>query len=1368
MSRQAGASPSEAPKTAAAVASEKTEDVEHLILEAEQEDLVVIGNAANCSSWIGQAISDSHFVAIVKTPMAPSTSVIIDAKLAEEANIKREVLQRRWVAFRARRKVGDPRLPLKELSALCDQMVQAGVEPRTLVPIDSRSYLLLCQEHVQASVAALVQCGHIVSPLLRVVPPMKVPEASPELPEPQVGAWQLVQRRRSGTVEDLSTADPLETRTCTLRLQAKCGLYAEVRVSSEPESFHAQHSSFGTLRLESGGQLSSRDAAVTFQPSTGFPPPQLRLSQSEPLFLEEETVPGNSATAAIIEKWSKLAASEKVTALELDPSQEGLEGRVGLWMFGGNLFLRVVGLPQGRGLVGNHCCRSLAQLESFHGATAVQSELAKYFQAVVGEVVQPGVLRVRRETWTSEVLNDMLLDARPNEADAPTAGSAEVQLEKSCILHKDPSGTQWRWLIREWGFDPFTLPEPSEAPAEESAPMESGSESDSASESVSTKQKKNLKAQKKGAASKARPKPATKSDASASPPPKKRKKSDDSEQKKSDDSEEEEETKKEAKKAEPEDSDEEVEQIISKKKKKAAKKDSDDESEEEPKKKKKKHKKKSEDSEEEEETKKKKKKEKKKSEDSEEEEEVKKKDDEKEKKDKKKKDKDRKKAASSASRSSSEVKKKKKKEKEKKDKEKDKDKEKNKDRDRKKRSKSRRSRSSRSKKKKDRSRSKNKKKDKSKSRKRSASKKKAELKKRDGSRRRNRSASGKSRGRRRSPAERKKSKSKESSSSPVIVKASKEKKDEPEVKKVEEVKAASSPPRQQSPVAQKEEAKTEPVKEVEESPKKETKEVDAGMGQEEKKAEATTEEAAKAAPAGDDREERLQKFAERSGLIPQAMEALRNLKPDLQDKIMEEGPIKPGCNPIIVLMNRIKEVANRAQQDAERTKEGAGNGEEKPQASPQAPERTPEEEPGAKKATKEAPAAAGQAEEASKATADEPAEDKPDISPEDLAMYIRAFAQQNVLSDKAQQLLKDLPAQVALRVLQSGPLEAKAGDSFAALQARLEEVLQDPAMAQHMLKRSDRKPESPAEKASEPKAAEVPEPEKEKKLEEPPADKPAPATTPASAPAETPAAAPAASPAAEPAAPGKDEAAAQAQAPPQDDAQPADPAKPAEAAQTQPATETAVAVAQPAAQAQGDQAQLQQQQLLQQQQMMQQQQLQQQQMMQQQQMQQQQYYQQYLQQQQMQQMQMQPGYMYQMQPQAGFVDPSMYQQGYMQVQPGYGAVMQGCMPGMPQQPGPVNAQAIQQAQATQMAQQQAQAVQQTAQQAQQTQAAQQAQGKDQLAEFCRSNGVGADVEKVLRDATPELQARVMAEGPLQGPNPSDVLIARVKRIMGQS
>lgn len=57
---------------------------------------------------------------------------------------------------------------------------------------------------------------------------------------------------------------------------------------------------------------------------------------------------------------------------------------------------------------------------------------------------------------------------------------------------------------------------------------------------------------------------------------------------------------------------------------------------------------------------------------------------------------------------------------------------------------------------------------------------------------------------------------------------------------------------------------------------------------------------------------------------------------------------------------------------------------------------------------------------------------------------------------------------------------------------------------------------------------------------------------------------------------------------------------------------------------------------------------------------------------------------------------------------------------------------------------------------------------DPLTDFCRGNGVDAAVEQVLRSAQPELQIRVMQEGPLVGGNPSEVLIARVKRIMGQA
>jgi len=57
---------------------------------------------------------------------------------------------------------------------------------------------------------------------------------------------------------------------------------------------------------------------------------------------------------------------------------------------------------------------------------------------------------------------------------------------------------------------------------------------------------------------------------------------------------------------------------------------------------------------------------------------------------------------------------------------------------------------------------------------------------------------------------------------------------------------------------------------------------------------------------------------------------------------------------------------------------------------------------------------------------------------------------------------------------------------------------------------------------------------------------------------------------------------------------------------------------------------------------------------------------------------------------------------------------------------------------------------------------------DPLAGFCRQNGVDVAVEQVLRSAPLELQVRVMQEGALVGGNPSEVLIQRVRRMMGQS
>ena len=41
------------------------------------------------------------------------------------------------------------------------------------------------------------------------------------------------------------------------------------------------------------------------------------------------------------EIWSKIPLSERVTALELD--SDTANGRAGIWMFAGNLFLRIIG-----------------------------------------------------------------------------------------------------------------------------------------------------------------------------------------------------------------------------------------------------------------------------------------------------------------------------------------------------------------------------------------------------------------------------------------------------------------------------------------------------------------------------------------------------------------------------------------------------------------------------------------------------------------------------------------------------------------------------------------------------------------------------------------------------------------------------------------------------------------------------------------------------------------------------------------------------------------------------------------------------------------------------------------------------------------
>lgn len=390
-----------------------------MIFEVEPADnLVVIGNAAGCAAWIPQAIESSKFVALVKTPAAPATTLIVEAKMAEKYGAPADVRQRPWVALRVRRKTADPRLPLMTLNSLCEVLVDSGVEPRTLVPIDSRSYLLISAENSQPAAAALVRLGHLVSPSVRVCPHVELPSPDPERLRQHVGAWSLSRREsgpRDAAVVQEFGADRAGT---TIRVQAPGGLFAEFRALLDSTE-GTQASCFGRVSTEgSDGSTISRHTTVSFQPHTGSLPPSLRVTfqgTGENVVLQEETL--NSASGErTLERWAKMPGNDaKITVLELVPGtleRDAPTKRLGLWAFCGRHFVRVLGPPRGQGVVGSACCRSTSQLEMFRGVDIVRADLRGNYEAVVGDIPTAGMHRVGRDAWDAAKTGTTLYDAK--------------------------------------------------------------------------------------------------------------------------------------------------------------------------------------------------------------------------------------------------------------------------------------------------------------------------------------------------------------------------------------------------------------------------------------------------------------------------------------------------------------------------------------------------------------------------------------------------------------------------------------------------------------------------------------------------------------------------------------------------------------------------------------------------------------------------------------------------------------------------------------------------------------------------------------------------------------------------------------------
>merc|ERR1719424_714377 len=117
-----------------------------------------------------------------------------------------------------------------------------------MVPVDSRSYILIARDRVQAASAALVRAGHLVGPLVRVSPVDEAPVTDPEQLKPYVGAWRLSRRERgpkgAAAVEEF---DEAVSRGAPVRIQAANGLFVDFRVPEGADSDNTVTACFGTL-----------------------------------------------------------------------------------------------------------------------------------------------------------------------------------------------------------------------------------------------------------------------------------------------------------------------------------------------------------------------------------------------------------------------------------------------------------------------------------------------------------------------------------------------------------------------------------------------------------------------------------------------------------------------------------------------------------------------------------------------------------------------------------------------------------------------------------------------------------------------------------------------------------------------------------------------------------------------------------------------------------------------------------------------------------------------------------------------------------------------------------------------------------------
>jgi len=409
--------------------------------------------------WLRRALRSNGFVCMSRTPDR-LLSVVIGESFLKEVQLPDDVeVERQWAALRLDKAALDPGAALSSFTALCQTVQEAGLALHAVSTPDSE-HLLLQARHLPVMVHALLGGGHAIAPAGRVCP---------SLPSGLVckndrcralrGAWGLArQERPAGTViEEYSHGKG------PVRLQAACGLFAEFRIAAGETGLRSQGSHFGCLEAVSvGGSSSStvrRHRIVDFQPPTGED--SLAEVEAEGAVLVESGLPKGRCR----ETWQRVEASHDTVAMELisETPGRGVQ-RQGCWLFCGRLFVRVLGLPRGQGVVASTCCGSLEQLQRLKGEDLIKAEISDHYEAICGVVEKPGVLKISQQALAAaDRVGAAFLDA------ASGTGGAIAALSRSEVVHVLPDGTEQRWRVLEWGFNPFSERELSPAASERSA-----------------------------------------------------------------------------------------------------------------------------------------------------------------------------------------------------------------------------------------------------------------------------------------------------------------------------------------------------------------------------------------------------------------------------------------------------------------------------------------------------------------------------------------------------------------------------------------------------------------------------------------------------------------------------------------------------------------------------------------------------------------------------------------------------------------------------------------------------------------------------------------------------------------------------------